>query len=57
MSELLFSSLQFKFAQCQTWMVKEVVKHKKLLNIFCTVYLQALSLVTNPEERFLARRS
>ena len=29
MSEVLFSSLQFKFAQCHTWVKKKKVKHKK----------------------------
>ena len=30
MSEVLFSSLQFKFAQCHTWVMKKVVKHKQI---------------------------
>ena len=38
-SEILFASLQFKFAQCHTWVMKKVAKHKKkMLNIFCIVY-------------------
>ena len=44
MSEVLFS-LQFKFAQCHTWVMKKVVKHNKLLNIYCIVYI--IHVVTN----------
>ena len=29
MSHVQFSSIQFKFAQCYTWMMKKIVKHKK----------------------------
>ena len=35
MFEVLFSSLQFKFAQCHTWVMKKKnAKHKKMLNRF-----------------------
>ena len=40
MSKILFSLLYFKFAQCYTSvMKKKKAKHKKLLNIFCIVYI------------------
>ena len=40
MSEVLFSSFQFKFAQCHTWVMKKKLQNvKKLLNIFGIVYL------------------
>ena len=38
MSQVLFSSFQFKFAQYYTWVMKNIAKHTKLLNIFCIVY-------------------
>ena len=38
-STVEFSSLQFKVAQCYTWVLKKIAKHKKLLNIFSMVYL------------------
>ena len=51
MSQLQFSSLQFKFAQCCTWVMAKNAKHKKLLNLFYSidfisvlkVYLKSLS--------------
>ena len=30
MSQVLFSSLQFWFAQCYTWVVKKIAKHEKI---------------------------
>ena len=41
MSQVLFSSFQFKFAQYFTWVMNNIAKHtkKKMLNIFCIVYL------------------
>ena len=56
MSEVLFSSLQFKFAQCHTWMMKKVVKHKKLLNKFCIVYYISLFLIQIGGARWLSGR-
>ena len=41
MFQVLFSSFQFKFAQCYTWAMKNIAKHKKLLNIFCIVYIRS----------------
>ena len=46
MSEVLFSSLQFKFAQCYTWVMKKMQYIKKLLNIFCIVYLKKRCNIT-----------
>ena len=47
MSEVLFSSLQCKFAQCHTWVMKKVAKHKKRLNIFCIVNIDNICLFQN----------
>ena len=44
MPQVLFSSSEFKFAQYYTWMMKNIAKHKKLLNIFCIVYMFVLNL-------------
>ena len=38
MSQVLFSSFQFKFAHYYTWVMKNIAKHKKLLHIVCMVY-------------------
>ena len=38
LAQILFSSFQFKFAQYYTWAIKNITKHKILLNIFCIVY-------------------
>ena len=38
MSQVLFSSFQFKLAQYYTWVMKNIAKHKQLLNILCIVY-------------------
>ena len=45
MSEILFSSLQFEFAQSQTWVMKHTAKHKILLNIVCIVYDTVLKTI------------
>ena len=41
MSQVPFSSLQFKFGQCYTQVMKPIkmAKHKKMLNKFCIVYV------------------
>ena len=42
MTLVLLSSLQFKFAQFYTQVMKNSTKLKKMLNIFCIVYNQTI---------------
>ena len=41
MSEILLSSLQLKFAQCHTWVMKIIAKHTKIAQyILHSIYLR-----------------
>ena len=61
MSQILFSSLQFKFAQWHTEvMKKKKAKHKESLNMFCIVYMDRVKRIwyaVSPEPPLLAHTS
>ena len=48
MSEVLFSSLQFKFAQCHTWVMKKKnAKHKQKIARYFVHGIQSRHIIKN----------